>query len=72
MEIASTEIAGEFYYAAHKYNTTDALEFIKAYMLKEAKPENAIPFYVIACLYDNQELQDTCVKVELSFRNVFT
>lgn len=63
VEFESPEIAAEFYYASHKYNSKDALNFIKDYMLKEINSENATIFYDIAYLYDNIELKEACIKV---------
>lgn len=71
VEFDTPEIAVEFYYAAHKYNCIDALEFIKAYMLKEVNPENSTVFYDIAQLYENYELKEACIKVSLLFRYFF-
>lgn len=63
VEFNTPEAAADFYYAAHKYNCIDALEFITQYMLKELNPENAVVFYADACLYENRELREACVKI---------
>lgn len=67
MDIKTAKTSAEFYHAAHKYNALDALVFIKSYMLREVNSENAIIFYDVACLYENQELKDACVKVAINF-----
>lgn len=69
VEFETPEFAAEFYYAAHKYNSNDALEFIKAYMLKELSPENSTVFYDIAYLYDNIKLKEACLKVSSIFES---
>lgn len=72
VDFETLEIAVEFYHAAHKYNVIDALELIKNTMLMEAKPVNAIYFYEIACVYENQKLKETCLKVTLNFQKTFS
>uniref|UniRef100_A0A336MHY4 CSON001964 protein n=1 Tax=Culicoides sonorensis TaxID=179676 RepID=A0A336MHY4_CULSO len=63
IEFETPEIAAEFYYTAHKYNSKDALKFIKDFMLKELNPQNATIFYDIAYLYEDFELKEACIKV---------
>ncbi|XP_063708482.1 BTB/POZ domain-containing protein 2-like [Culicoides brevitarsis] len=63
VEFETPEMAVEFYYAAHKYNCLDALEFIKNYMLTEVNAENCTSFYAVAHLYENSELKAACAKI---------
>lgn len=72
MEFDTPEIAAEFYYAAHKYNCIDALEFIKGYMLKEVNPKNSTVFYDIAQLHENHELKEACIKVSVDFMRIYS